>query len=307
MESPYTVYVHTSPEGKRYVGITRKKVTSRWGRDGKGYKTCLYFWHAVVKYGWDNFQHEVLAENLTESEAKQREKDLIVAYKTRDSLFGYNLTDGGDGLCGWIPSVTTRANMSASHMGKKSNLGHKHTDAARAAMSAAKKGIPKSAETKKKMSAAQMGNQKNLGHKASESARANMRAAKNDARYTFGYKHNDATRAKMSAAQMGNHKALGHKHTTETRAAMSASAKGRKASPATRAAMIAAQRLAVKDVERLTNDGEVIGRYNSLVDAAEKTGIKKNNIWKVCSGKQVTAGGFRWRYIDKPTIKMRGE
>ena len=33
----YKVYVHIAPNGKRYYGITKKKVERRW-RNGKGYE-----------------------------------------------------------------------------------------------------------------------------------------------------------------------------------------------------------------------------------------------------------------------------
>ena len=36
----YKIYVHTAPNGKRYVGITRQKLNRRW-RYGEGYKRCV--------------------------------------------------------------------------------------------------------------------------------------------------------------------------------------------------------------------------------------------------------------------------
>jgi len=45
-------------------------------------------------------------------------------------------------------------------------------------------------------------------------------------------------------------------------------------------------------------DGEIVGHYKSLRDAANKTGIDKGQISKVCAGKKEhrTAGGFNWIY-----------
>lgn len=56
----YTVYMHVSPSGKRYIGITSQKVEKRWA-NGKGYKTQQYFYRAIKKYGWNNFQHIIVA------------------------------------------------------------------------------------------------------------------------------------------------------------------------------------------------------------------------------------------------------
>ena len=75
-----TVYVDHIPNNKVYVGITQKKVLSRWGKDGTGYKTQQLFWRAIQKYGWDNISHEIVAENLSKEEACQLEVDLIAKY-----------------------------------------------------------------------------------------------------------------------------------------------------------------------------------------------------------------------------------
>ena len=49
----YIVYKHTSPSNKVYIGITSKDVRQRWC-NGFGYQTQLYFFRAIVKYGWIN-------------------------------------------------------------------------------------------------------------------------------------------------------------------------------------------------------------------------------------------------------------
>lgn len=93
----WTVYVHTNMvNGKMYVGITSESVNRRW-RNGKGYKAGV-FKNAIQKYGWDGFEHEVVSENLTESEAKAFEITLIRELDTHvDNRNGYNCTEGGDG------------------------------------------------------------------------------------------------------------------------------------------------------------------------------------------------------------------
>ena len=67
----YKVYKHTCPNGKVYIGITRLNPLDRWG-GGFGYQTQVYFWRAIVKYGWINIKHDVPYDNLSEEEAKQK-------------------------------------------------------------------------------------------------------------------------------------------------------------------------------------------------------------------------------------------
>lgn len=95
----WCVYAHISPNNKYYIGITSQKPNDRW-RNGRGYKHNEYFTRAINKYGWDNFQHEIIASNLTEEEAKNFEKILIAKLQSNNSKFGYNITAGGDGACG---------------------------------------------------------------------------------------------------------------------------------------------------------------------------------------------------------------
>ena len=90
----YKVYCHINKlNGKKYVGITKTSLQKRW-RDGKGYKGSTKFYFAIQKYGWDNFDHEVLYENLTEKQAKEKEIELIKKWNTKEN--GYNTSSGGD-------------------------------------------------------------------------------------------------------------------------------------------------------------------------------------------------------------------
>ena len=38
--------------------------------------------------------------------------------------------------------------------------------------------------------------------------------------------------------------------------------------------------------------------FDSLTSAAKELGLKKPLVWKCCNGKQVTTGGYHWRYAD---------
>lgn len=94
----YIVYKHTSPSGKVYIGITKNSPDYRW-KHGDGYKTQKIFARAIKKYGWNNFLHEILFENLSHDEACKKEIELINFYKLQK--LSYNQTDGGDGCLGF--------------------------------------------------------------------------------------------------------------------------------------------------------------------------------------------------------------
>ena len=91
----YTVYKHTAPNGKVYIGITGKKPSTRWA-NGNGYQLQPVFHRAIMKYGWDNIEHEILAEGLEQVEAERMEIELIEEYKSTDRRYGYNVLLGGD-------------------------------------------------------------------------------------------------------------------------------------------------------------------------------------------------------------------
>ncbi len=91
----YIIYKHTSPSDKVYIGITKLNPSKRWAK-GLGYKNNAYFYRAILKYGWENFKHEILLDSLTKEEAEAKEIELIAFYKSNDKQFGYNISSGGE-------------------------------------------------------------------------------------------------------------------------------------------------------------------------------------------------------------------
>lgn len=160
----YCVYKHTNKtNGKVYIGLTCQVPEHRWNH-GNGYKGNPYFYSAIQKYGWDNFDHEVLFNNLTKEEAEQKEIDLISQYNSRDKKFGYNvLIGGGLGTLGLKMSKETRKKMSENRRGENNHFyGKSHSE-----------------ESKLKMSKAKVGkyrgeNNPNFGRHASEETRQKM-------------------------------------------------------------------------------------------------------------------------------------
>lgn len=91
----YTVYMHTNKtNGKVYIGQTVKKTNERWGCNGVGYNSVEVFWKDIQTYGWDGFEHTIVARGLTREEAFQMEEDLIRSYDATNPDCGYNLMIG---------------------------------------------------------------------------------------------------------------------------------------------------------------------------------------------------------------------
>lgn len=125
MGKKYTIYRHTSPSGKVYIGITTSKPEYRWN-NGKGYrrKDQPLFHNAILKYGWNNIKHKILFRELDEERAKRLEISLIRHYKGLGC--SYNITDGGDGTLGagythvgWKHSAETKKYFSSIRKGTK--------------------------------------------------------------------------------------------------------------------------------------------------------------------------------------------
>lgn len=111
---------------KIYIGKTRKP-KSRWlahqSRSFKKNNDRYYFplSNAIRKYGVHNFSFEIIAERKTEQEINECEINYISQFKSNincyGNLYGYNLTDGGEGTTGHKVTDEVRKKMSESHKG----------------------------------------------------------------------------------------------------------------------------------------------------------------------------------------------
>lgn len=111
--------------GWSYIGQTSLDDPNiRW-QNGYGYKNCTVFWRAIQKYGWENFSHEIIEDNIESLDlANKREAYWISHYHTwidDPECHGYNSTTGGNSLL----SEVVKAKIS------KSLLGHGATEATR--------------------------------------------------------------------------------------------------------------------------------------------------------------------------------
>ena len=208
MKNTYCVYLHVNKiDGKKYVGQTCQIPEKRW-KNGLGYKGCVHFFNAIIKYGWDNFEHKIVYNSLTKEEADYFEDLMINSLNTTDYNYGYNIKNGGSigkhseetkikisearkGKPSWnkgktgIYSEETRRKLSEAKKGKKFSEEHKRK------MSEAKKGKKLSEEHKRKMSEAKK------GKKFSEEHKRKLREANK------GKHLSEITKQKMSEAKKG--------------------------------------------------------------------------------------------------------
>lgn len=270
----WTVYKHTSPNGKVYIGITGRKVKKRW-ENGNGYRNNKYFTRAIKKYGWENFNHEILFEGLTKKQAGEMEQHLIEKY---DCIMpkGYNKSKGGEyGALGVHPSAETRRKMSESHKGANSPWYGKHLSAETCQkLSESHKGKHLSSETRKKLSEA------NKGRKQTPQQRDALM------NYLIGHEVSAETRQKLREANIGR----------------TPWNKGKKASEeAKEKNRIAAIKLGkippyIKPTKVVcVETGEV---FQQIKDAGEKYGICPANITAVCRHRRERAGGYHWKYAE---------
>ena len=138
MRENYSVYIHENiSNGKVYIGITSQKPENRW-RNGKGYMNGYAkktpFMNAILKYGWDGFEHHVVLCGITQERANEIEQNLIRVFDATNRAKGYNLTLGGGGVSGFTCSESLRKSRS------KRMQGIKFSDETLCKMSEAKRG-----------------------------------------------------------------------------------------------------------------------------------------------------------------------
>ncbi len=87
--SSYCVYILIFPNNKVYIGQTINP-TTRWCGNGIGYKTNKEMYNDIIEYGWKNITKKVIFRNLTLEESLEKEKEMIIHYKSNIPIYGYN-------------------------------------------------------------------------------------------------------------------------------------------------------------------------------------------------------------------------
>lgn len=211
-----------------------------------------------------------LHENLTEAEAHDLERAEIAKYGRRNNGTGVlaNLTDGGEGNSGWIPSDETKAKIGANHAGKSLSAEHRAllldvvrnpSAETRAKMSASQTGRKHSADTKAKMSSS------NAMHRQEERAKVSQ-ALK-------GIVRSEETRAKLSA--------LASNRSYETIAKISAANRMRPPASGYKGVSFAKQQGKWKAAIRIGDKRPHLGYFDSPEEAAMAYDHAAKDAWGV--------------------------
>lgn len=281
MDKNYLVYCHITPNGKRYIGITKQEPSKRW-LNGKGYYQNKHFYRAIEKYGWNNIEHIIIIKNLTQTEACENEKKFILKYKTNNPKYGYNLTSGGE--TGYQLTDESKRNLSKAH--KKLNKDGRNSKRNIGKASATAKTIYQ--YTLQGILLAEYGS-------VSEAART----------FAISGKAKSFNTARIMIMNAANHRSLninGYKTTVQ-------SAYGYKWSYAKELSSNGSVEIKVRNsqtrsISQYSKRGKYIKTYSSIKEAADVLGVTQAHITQCARGQRISAHGYLWAYADTENIEL---
>jgi len=121
----YIYLIHDIINNKVYVGKA-KNPHKRWNKhikiaNGNREKEKFYIHRAISKYGVDNFIFSIIQTLYNENEANMAETYWIKFYQSNNTHYGYNQTEGGEGVSGRMVSKITRQKQREKALGRKHN------------------------------------------------------------------------------------------------------------------------------------------------------------------------------------------
>lgn len=255
--------------GKTYVGQTQN-FYNRVMQYKRGNDKHRVIGHALLKYGFDNFDISILEKDVSLDNLDEREQYWIDYYHCCDRKIGYNICKEAGTTRGCKHTEETKAKMSK----KRKQFFKEHPDAL-SGENNPQYGKSLLMETKIKMSESRMGNQNAKGSRWSMT---------------------EEQKSKISQAMKGKKNCLGRKLSQETKNKIAEGNRGRVVSEETKEKISEANKgKTCRQV--LCIETNVI--YDSIQDASKFIRKDCSSISKCCRGKQKTCGGFHWRYVDK--------
>jgi group I intron endonuclease len=139
-EGHYLYLISSTLNDRVYVGITSKlskriyEHSYHMRQGATNYRSRLY--STTKKHGLNKFTFSLVTVCDNREDLNKAEVDLIAKYKA-EGVPLYNLTNGGEGNVGWIPSAETRAKWSETRKGMHTGDNHpmygkNHTDETKA-------------------------------------------------------------------------------------------------------------------------------------------------------------------------------
>lgn len=168
------IYKITSPSNKIYIGksrdILRRFKDYKWGRFS-GQRILKY---SLLKYGWDKHTFEIIYELPVDVEDKilnRYEMTFIECYRCNKSLYpkgnGMNMTNGGDGVIGYVFTDEARERVKIGMKGKRRPQlkGKDHPYFGKRGAEHVAYGFRHTEESKKRISEAQKGDKHNMARR----------------------------------------------------------------------------------------------------------------------------------------------
>lgn len=134
-QTPYGyIYKIEFPNGKVYIGLTTTSLKIRQSQHKKCAKgnDTQYLYNALRKYKIvDTFELIEIDTADSKEELCEKEMGYILMYNSFDREYGYNMTFGGEGVNGWVPSQEQRERARENSIKQFEKLGarEKHSEA----------------------------------------------------------------------------------------------------------------------------------------------------------------------------------
>jgi len=262
----YIYKITNTVNNKCYIGVTTKEnPNERWSHHKSAIRAnigCPFLQTAFKKHGEDAFKFEVLIICFDEDVFKF-ENDYIVKYNSMIPN-GYNAAEGG--------------------IRRPTFLGKKHTEETKKIIGEKSKAYNANPEVRERVR--QNTIQFNATHNIGELMRQSEKWQKALAEGRIGG-HSKTKEGKKKISE-----SLKEYYKNNKNNKVGGSWKNTKKMSETRRTKYG------KKVSQYTKEGQFISSFDSIVEAAEKNKLTRNNVQACVSGRSKTAGGFIWKYEE---------